>query len=87
MSTVHFPTGTYAANLFAAGSLGYLEQFLATTPGTLYGLTFFLNSDGGTPNEFLAQVDNTTLFDENNIPGKDYTQYSFLYRPETWISG
>jgi hypothetical protein len=73
-------SGTYAANLFAAGSLGYLEQLLPTMPGTLYNLMYFLASDGGTPNEFLAQLNGTTLIDQTNIPSQNYTQYSFSFQ-------
>jgi PEP-CTERM motif len=73
-------SGLYEANLFAAGSLGYLEQFLPTTPGTLYNLAYFLNSDGGTPNEFLAQLNGTMLIDQTNIPSRNYTQYSFSFQ-------
>ncbi len=73
-------SGNYAANLFAAGSLGYMEQFLSTTPGTSYNLTYFLQSDGGTPNEFLAQSDGATLIDQTNIPSQNYTQYSFSFQ-------
>ena len=78
MSSPH--SGNYAANLFAAGSLGYMEQFLSTTPGTLYNLTYFLQSDGGAPNEFLAQLDGTTLIDQTNIQSQNYTPYSFSFR-------
>src|SRR3954447_18366302 len=73
-------SGSYAANLFAAGSFGYIVQLLATTPGTLYNLTYFLASDGGTPNEFLAQLNGTTLIDQTNIPSQNYAQYSFSFR-------
>lgn len=73
-------SGNYAADLSAQSSLGYLEQFLATTPGTLYNLTYFLASDGGTPNEFSAQLNGTTLIDRMNIPSQTYTQYSFSFQ-------
>ena len=70
-------SGTYAAALYAANSLGYLEQFLSTTPGTVYNLTYFLASDGGTPNEFSAAIDGKTLFDQSDIPSRSYARYSF----------
>lgn len=76
----HPHSGTYAAALFAAGSAGYLEQFLSTTPGVSYTLTYFLNSDGGTPNSFSAEVDDLTLTQQTNIPGQDYTHYSFSFQ-------
>jgi hypothetical protein len=76
-------SGMYAANLFADGSLGYMDQFLPTNPGALYNLTFYLQSDGGTPNEFLAQVAGTTLFQELNIPAQNYALYSFFFQATT----
>ena len=81
MSAPH--SGMYAANLSAAGSLGYMDQFLPTNAGALYNLTFYLESDGGTPNEFLAQVAGTTLFQELNIPAQSYALYSFFFQATT----
>ncbi len=72
-------SGTYAANLFAAGSPGYMEQMLSTTPGTTYQLTYFLESDGGVPNLFSAQITGTTLFSATNIPSQSYTGYFFSF--------
>src|SRR5713226_6733032 len=45
-------SGSFAAFLGPVGSLGFLSQTLATTPGIRYDLRFFLLSDGGLPNEF-----------------------------------
>lgn len=73
-------SGNYAADLDAAGSPGYIEQSLPTTPGTQYTLTYYLDSDGGTPSEFLTQIDNTTLFDQRDIPGQNYTHYAFSFQ-------
>ena len=73
-------SGQYAADLYAFRSPGYLDQLLPTTPGTQYSLTYYLDSDGGTPNEFLTQVDNTTLFHQTDIPRQNYTQYTFFFQ-------
>ncbi len=72
-------SGTYAARLIAAGSAAYMEQFFATRPGTAYEVTFFLESDGRCPNEFLVQVGGATLFDKRNIPAQSYVKYSFRF--------
>ena len=72
-------SGTYAANLFAAGSPGYMEQILSTNPGTTYQLSYFLESDGGVPNLFSAQIAGTTLFNATDIPSQPYTEYSFSF--------
>jgi hypothetical protein len=44
-----------------------------TTPGS-YSISFWLSSDGGTPNEVDAEFDGVTLFDQTNIPASGYTQ-------------
>jgi hypothetical protein len=72
-------SGTYAADLFASGSPGYMEQMLATTPGTTYQLTYFLESDGETPNLFSAQIDGRNVFNATNLPNHPYTEYSFSF--------
>lgn len=72
-------SGTYAANLFAAGTPGYMEQMLTTTPGTTYQLTYFLESDGGVPNLFSAQIAGATLFNATDIPSQAYTEYFFSF--------
>lgn len=75
-------SGNYAADLVAAGSPSFMEQFLPTTSGTRYSLTYFLNvsadSTGG-PVEFLAQVNGVTVFDQTNIPTQPYASYSFPF--------
>ncbi len=73
-------SGTYAAKLFAAGSPGYMEQILPTNPGTIYQLTYFVESDGGVPNLFSAQIAGTSLFDATNIPSQSYVEYLFSFR-------
>jgi len=72
-------SGQFAANLFAAGTPAFMEQQLTTTPGSVYTLTYFLDSDGQTPNQFSAQVNGSTLFDQANIPVQPYTLYSFSF--------
>src|SRR4051794_38001432 len=69
-------SGNFAANLFAATNPGFIEQVLATTPGTVYKLTYFLESDGQTPNRFLTQVNGASLFDQTDIPVQPYTLHS-----------
>jgi hypothetical protein len=68
-------SGDYAAYFGPDGSLGYLSQMLATTVGTSYELTFFLASDGQTPNEFQVTFGGTT-FDEMNLPALPYSSMS-----------
>ncbi|MGD1087788.1 MAG: polysaccharide lyase family 7 protein [Verrucomicrobiota bacterium] len=72
-------TGSYLAALGSYGSLSFLSQSLATTPGTSYLLSFWLNSpDGLTPNQFLVSWNENTLFDETNLPALGWTNLQFV---------
>ena len=46
-------------------------------PGTQYLFSWWLESDGGTPNEFEASWNGSVLFDQSNIPVGGYQQYSY----------
>jgi hypothetical protein len=70
-------SGRFSAFLGPQGSLGFLDQILPTLAGTTYELSYFLQSDGSTPNEFRAQVNSNILFDQINIPLRPYTQFVF----------
>jgi hypothetical protein len=71
-------SGTYGAQLGPSGSLGYLSQTLATTAGTSYLLSFWLDSpDGKTPNEFLVSWNGTNLFDQVNLGTTGWTNLQF----------
>ena len=70
-------SGDYAAYFGPDGSLGYLSQTLATTVGTRYELTFYLASDGQTPNEFQVTFGGTT-FDETNVSALPYSSMSII---------
>ncbi len=71
-------SGTYGAQLGPSGSLGYLSQTLATTAGTSYLLSFWLDSpDGQTNNEFLVSWNGNTIFDKMNIPAIGWTNIQF----------
>jgi hypothetical protein len=70
-------SGMFSAFLGPQGSLGFLDQVLPTNAGTKYELSYFLQGDGGVPNEFRAQINNTILFDQTNMPLQPYTQYIF----------
>jgi hypothetical protein len=76
-------SGQFAADLTALDSQSFMEQFLATTPGAMYDLTYFLDVSkpftSGTVVEFLAQVNGVTVFDQTNIPPQPYTRYSFPF--------
>jgi len=71
--------GTYFAFLGQVDSIGDLYQNIATNPGDTYQLTYYLASDGLTPNEFQTIVGGTTLSDLTNIASQSYTEYAFNF--------
>jgi hypothetical protein len=72
-------SGTEGARLGPYGSLGFISQTLATTAGTSYLLSFWLDSpDGRTPNEFLVSWNGNTLFDQMNLPAIGWTNIQFM---------
>ncbi len=72
-------TGTYSAALGTINGFGFLSQMIPTVAGTKYSLSYFLQNDGGTPNEFITIVGNDTLFDQVSIPAQNYTPYNFTF--------
>jgi uncharacterized repeat protein (TIGR03803 family) len=72
-------SGNYMAALGPMGSVSCLSQMLATKPGAVYSLSFWLNSpDGLTNNEFLVSWGGHTLFDETNLPAISWwTNFQF----------
>jgi hypothetical protein len=75
-----FPhTGRYAADLGAITTMGFLSQTLATTAGQAYLLSYWLQNDGGRPNEFRASWDGSVLQGSIliNSLGAAYTEYTF----------
>jgi hypothetical protein len=78
-------SGTYFAALGPIGSDGTLSQSVATTPGQLYTLTFYLASNGITPNDFTATFNNQVVFTGTNL---DATSASspYTYVQETFTT-
>ncbi len=71
-------SGNYAAFLGAVGSDNFLtQQSIPTIVGDGYVFTYYLASDGQTPNDFTASFGGNTVFTQTNIPQQNYVQYSF----------
>jgi hypothetical protein len=67
-------SGTFGASLGPVGSLGFLSQTLATTSGTSYLLSLWLDSpNGSAPNEFSVSWNGNTFFDQTNLPAIGWT--------------
>jgi hypothetical protein len=72
--------GDFFAAIGSAHSLGTLSQTIGDTSGQSYTLSMFLGSDGGTPNEFRVDWNNTTFYDRTNLPDTrgNNNQYDLL---------
>ena len=72
---------TYAAGMGSMGpsssSDGTLSQTIATTPGQTYTLSFWLQNEGSTGNDFQAIWNGQTLLSLTNAPQSGYTEYTY----------
>jgi hypothetical protein len=72
--------GNYYAALGNVGlPLGTVSQSFTTTAGDSYTLTYYLASNGTTPNEFRTDINGTTYFDQTNISTQPYTLYTYTF--------
>lgn len=70
-------SGDYFAALGSVGTDAILSQTISTEAGAEYNFSFWLASDGGTPNDFTAWWDGTAVFSESDIPWQPYILESF----------
>jgi PEP-CTERM motif len=70
-------SGSFGASFGPIGSLGFIEQNLATVAGETYELTYWLRHDGGTANNFQVEWDGGLVSSFTNTGGFGYTQFSF----------
>jgi len=70
-------SGSFALFSGAVGTVGTVTQNLVTLPGQSYNLSFWLQSDGGTPNEWLVRFNGVTLLDVTNAPAFAYRLFTF----------
>ena len=71
-------SGLYGASMGASGSLGFISQTAATTPGGIYLLSFWLDSpDGVTPNELFVGWNGYMVSDQTNLPATGWVNYQF----------
>jgi hypothetical protein len=69
--------GNYYAAFGNAIGLGSVSQTFTDTAGSTLDISYFLASNGTTPNEFKTDFDGHTLFDQVDIPTQPYTEYTF----------
>jgi hypothetical protein len=72
-------SGTYAAHMGPVGSVGFISQTLATTPGLTYILDYWLANEGGPPNDFSAQINGNFLSHLVNVNSFGYTEYTIPF--------
>lgn len=71
--------GTFFAALGASGTpLATMSQSFPTLAGQLYVVSYWLESDGSTPNEFQASWNGSSFYDALNIPASGMTQHRFI---------
>jgi PEP-CTERM motif len=73
-SAPYVHSGTFGSQMGAVGSDTDMSQTLATTPGALYNLTFWLYNDGGSPNDFSVRFGGVSYFSLVDAGGQPYTQ-------------
>ncbi len=78
-SAAYIHSGTHGAELGPDGSMSYLSQNLATTPGSSYLLSCWLvNPKGAKPNQFLVQWNGSTIYSQANLANRTWTNLQFL---------
>jgi hypothetical protein len=79
VGTAYPHDGTYAAYFGPIGSVGFISQNLATVPGGIYNLDFWLhNRSGGSTNEYQVYWGGVKLTDITNSVDFSYLEFSFL---------
>ena len=71
------PEGSCQAFFGPIGSLGGIEQSIATTAGGEYVISFVFNSDGGTPGAFQVDFGSQTLLNLTNPPAAGNQTFTF----------
>jgi uncharacterized repeat protein (TIGR03803 family) len=67
-------SGKYGAALATGGAMGFLSQTLTTTPGTVYLISFWLDSPAATkPNDFQVSWNGNVLLDKTNLTAIGWT--------------
>ena len=70
-------SGTYAAQFSGFGADTTLSQDLPTCIGAKYPVSYWLESDGGTPNDITVTFGGQTLYSAVDVAAFSWTQFSF----------
>lgn len=69
--------GIFAAYFGPPSSLGFITQSLVTAPGESYTVSFWLQNEGDSPDEFQLLWDGTLEYDIQSFSPFEYTQFTF----------
>lgn len=72
-------SGEYFAIFGNIGSDGAISQSFTDTAGETLTLSFYLTSNGETPNDFNVYVDDVSYFSETDIAAQGWTLYSYTF--------
>ncbi len=76
--SLYVHSGSFGASFGPIGSLGYIEQTIATTAGGTYQLSFWLRNLSGSPvNQFVALWDGATVTSLTNSAAFGFTQFTY----------
>ena len=70
-------SGQYSAGFGSIGTDGTLSQTLQTVAGQQYTLSFWLQNEGASPNDFTAKWNGTAVMALASAPAQGWTQYTF----------
>jgi hypothetical protein len=73
----HPHSGTFAAFFGPTISNGTLSQTLATTPGDMYSIDFWLQNEDSGSNFFSVSFDGNVLSSTTDASSFDYTEFNF----------
>ena len=69
-------SGSFQAQVGPVGSDGTLSQSFATNPGDSYMVSFYVAAEGGSPSDFSANFDGTTILSLTSLADQNYTLYT-----------
>ncbi|HXC97733.1 MAG TPA: LamG-like jellyroll fold domain-containing protein, partial [Verrucomicrobiae bacterium] len=78
-NSLYVHSGVYGAQLGSEGSPGFLSQTLATSPGQVYLISFWMENEGvGGVNDFQVDWNGSVVFDEPNAGRSGWTNIQVL---------
>ena len=78
-NSLYVHSGVYGAQLGPEGTPGYLSQTLATSPGQVYLISFWMENEGVSgPDEFQVDWNGSVVFDEINAGMSGWTNLQIL---------